>query len=287
MIYIKLSLLSLFCFILPHVCFSNTNLNDLPATSSHAAKIVDDEKVTNKVDQIQKPSSYFSIHAGRTISHNSKEIISSIKKLSIAIIGSKLEKFKFFVDVDDILKSIDKCEAKTDLQWLGSAALGYYIGNNGRFEFEATYFQGIMNSNANALRKSIQNAAETIPVDKALHEKVNALNCSGKISMYTLMPNLYYNFNIKNTLLSPYVGFGVGIMGAKLTFDKSDDNTERAPLKLPWVAYQAKLGFNYPLTSKAKISFGYRYFNIPLPEVDNNVDSIASHSIEAGLIFDF
>ncbi|MDD9331878.1 MAG: P44/Msp2 family outer membrane protein [Wolbachia sp.] len=260
---IRLSILTLsFYFIFPYSCFSATYLE-------------------NEQSKTQKHDFYLSLSCGRTILHNAQDILDSIKKLCKSDIKDRYPAVELFFG--HVLTSIDKCEAKTDFQWLGSMALGYYIRNNGRFEFEAAYFQGIIKSNSKHLKESLKALHEVISIEKSLLKNVDTINCSGKIGMYTIMPNLYYNPSIKNTSFAPYIGFGVGLMGAKLIFDQSDDNKERKSLKLPWIAYQVKLGFNYSLTQKAKMSFGYRYFNIPLPIVS----SIASHNVEVGIIFYF
>ncbi|WCR54351.1 MAG: hypothetical protein PG981_001373 [Wolbachia endosymbiont of Ctenocephalides orientis wCori] len=93
------------------------------------------------------------------------------------------------------------------------------------------------------------------------------------------MFNLYYNPTIKNIPFAPYVGIGVGPVNFKFA-SKLKDNIN---INLPWIAYQEKLGIAYFLIPECKISLGYRCFNIPVPVVD----SITTHNVEVGLIFNF
>jgi opacity protein-like surface antigen len=142
-------------------------------------------------------------------------------------------------------------DSTIDFQWLGSAALGYHVGGNGRVELEA------INSGMEIKKES--------KADKA--------------SLWAIMFNLYYSPTIKNTPFAPYVGIGVGPVNFRFASQLKD----KTNINLPWFAYQAKLGIAYSFIPELKISLGYRYVNTPL----FIVDSVATHNAEVGLIFNF
>ncbi|MDD9331642.1 MAG: P44/Msp2 family outer membrane protein [Wolbachia sp.] len=72
--------------------------------------------------------------------------------------------------------------------------------------------------------------------------------------------NVYHDFNIEETQLTPYVGIGTGVAKVKFL-----GKTRYA------LAYQTKLGINYPLTTQTQAFAGLRYFGILCNQFKNIV----------------
>lgn len=215
-------------------------------------------ELTSEIESLQdfaltgeekKRDFYFSVSGGKTHSSNPNAIMNGMS----AIINN----------IDNSMRADGKINrvymgfigpfngSTTDFQWLSSAALGYHVGGNGGVEFET------VNSSM----------------------KIKKTRDTREASLWAIMFNLYYNPTIKNIPFAPYVGIGVGPVNFKFA-SKLKDNIN---INLPWIAYQAKLGIAYSLIPEFKISLGYRCFNIPVPIVD----SITTHNVEVGLIFNF
>ncbi len=199
----------------------------------------------------KKRDFYFSISSGKTHYDNPNAVMNDVS----TIIG-KIDEIlgaggsdRGFTRVYDAFNPFK--DSTIDFQWLGSAALGYHVGGNGKIEFE------VINSSI----------------------KIKKVSDIKQASLWAIMFNLYYNPNIKNTPVAPYVGFGVG----PVNFRFASGLVENININLPWAAYQAKSGISYSFMPELKISLGYRYVNIPVLIVD----SVATHNIEAGLILNF
>lgn len=220
-------------------------------------------ELTSEIESLQdfaltgeekKRDFYFSVSGGKTHSSNPNAVVSDMNVITeeIVTIAKIVYENRADNEINAIHIKINPFKNSTiDFQRFGSAALGYHVGGNGKIEFEA------INSNMEIAKTSDTKEA----------------------SLWAIMFNLYYNPTIKNIPFAPYVGIGVGPVNFKFASElKGNVN-----INLPWFAYQAKLGIAYSFIPELKISIGYRCFNIPVPIAD----SVTTHNVEVGLIFNF
>ncbi|WP_253299858.1 porin family protein [Wolbachia endosymbiont of Chironomus riparius] len=144
-----------------------------------------------------------------------------------------------------------------DLRWLSSLSLGYYIGDNYKVELKA--FSSKMNLN--------------IPFNEKIHTLLSA-------SIYGLIPTLYYTYNIKNTPFNLYSGMGLGPAICEITMNIG---TQSLTSSIPFLTSQARIGIDYSLNQRTKISLGYRLFYMPMA----SILGVHTHNIETGLTFNF
>ncbi len=220
-------------------------------------------ELTSEIESLQdfaltgeekKRDFYFSVSGGKTHSSNPNAVVSSMNVITKEIANTVKVIYENRADgeINAMHTKINPFKDSTiDFQWLGSAALGYHVGGNGKIEFEA------INSNMKIINTSDTKEA----------------------SLWAIMSNLYYNPTIKNIPFTPYVSIGAGPVNFKFASELKDN----VNINLPWFAYQAKLGIAYSFIPELKISLGYRCFNIPIPIAD----SVATHNVEVGLIFNF
>lgn len=122
-----------------------------------------------------------------------------------------------------------------DNDWSGHVGLGYAFKNGFRLEGEGAYRQN-----------------EFSDID-------------GDATATAAMANVYYDFN-RDGAVRPYVGAGVG--GAKVEVESplvSFDDGDTV------VAYQGMAGIEVPLSRRASLDVGYRYFSAPDIAADGRV----------------
>ncbi|MCE3233257.1 MAG: hypothetical protein K0R98_1514 [Rickettsiaceae bacterium] len=102
-------------------------------------------------------------------------------------------------------------------------ALGHNVSDNFRTEIEGKY--------------------------RTDHFKLRGVYAKDRIDTITASFNGYYDFN-NTTVLAPYIGAGIGAT--------TDDDVRNVAF-----SYQLMAGVNYKLNDDDKISFGYRYFDVP------------------------
>jgi len=101
----------------------------------------------------------------------------------------------------------------------------------------------------------------------------------GDVSVITFMANGYYDFDMGNSPLSPYVGLGLGLVYAEVEFSSpffgsfKDDDTEGA--------YQVMAGIGYEISPTTVLTAGYRFFSI------FESDPIMVHDFSVGARFMF
>ncbi|MDN5247899.1 MAG: outer membrane beta-barrel protein [Wolbachia endosymbiont of Tyrophagus putrescentiae] len=231
---------------------------------SNISYIIRNQNIERNNQQKESPEKYgfyTGISGGKVFFDNSEIFIDGIKT-----IGEKIKNLveedsyfsafvkKFIVEqIDDI----NQFKGKVNFKWLGSTHLGYHVRENGRFDCEIMYSQINIENNG------------TPVFDKSA-------------SILGFLLNLYYNPRIKDTKFAPYVGLGIGPTVFRLK-RVSKPPLGPMPLNVPWFAYQAKLGVDYSIIPGTDIFFGYRYFSMPIPIVDD----IAAHNLEVGLRFNF
>jgi len=119
------------------------------------------------------------------------------------------------------------------------------------------------------------------------------------VSLRKYMFNLYYDFNVKDSKIKPYIGAGVGFyqseinslfpefFAGNLGLPTSGVNTTS---NFPF-AYQLKAGVNYEMTQRTELYVGYCFFHgesldfAAPPFGPFHPDGAATHSVELGLRF--
>ncbi len=232
--------------------------------------VLADESICNKFREYnekeiasvknKKLDFYVSANSGKIYYDNSETFVKGIQEIGKRILtlveSSHGSIIKNIVACE--IKSIQQFNGKIDFQWLNSISLGYYAGENGRVDFEATYS-----------KINIKNSNSTPIFDRSA-------------GIFAFLLNFYYNPSVQDTQFAPYIGLGIGPTVFRLKkINGSPQNS--MPLNVPWFAYQIKLGVDYSIIPEVKTFLGYRYFSIPVPIADD----ISTHNIEIGLIFNF
>lgn len=169
---------------LPYKCFTAVDLKD---QQQHVGTSATD--LENQLPEAKKYNMYCRASLGKISSHNFQNILDSIKHLLKQAAENKEDDLKSFIKPKFLKLMSDQADdfqPQADFEWIGSVALGLYIGNNGKFELEIAHSQG-------------------------------AIENSKKMSTYIIIPNLYCSPSIKDTPVIPHVGIGVGLIGVKLT----------------------------------------------------------------------
>ena len=172
--------------------------------------------------------------------------------------------------------SADSLNGKTTYTrgYSASLAVGYGVTDNVRVEAEA-------------LRNKVS-------IDTIMLPTVNGGNpqkAGGSVTSIAFMANAYYDFSM-DAPVRPYVGFGLG--RADVAINDSSvpgiSGTRDADQALAW---QAKLGFSYPLNDAVSATVGYRFFdtrNLSFTSKNGTnytTDGAKSHTFGIGLSYMF
>jgi opacity protein-like surface antigen len=158
---------------------------------------------------------------------------------------------------------------KTDTGFTGNVAIGTYLNDSARVEFEAGY-------NKSDLKSASVNGAGT--------------TADGDVTAVTGMLNGYYDF-APNCLLRPYVGLGLGAANVKynnthvggVAFTDDDDTV---------AAGQAMAGLKWQFSPHTAATVEYRYFRTADVSLDGAAGGstdvkYSSHNLTAGLQYKF
>lgn len=198
---------------------------------------------------------------------NTSEVLEKVAKFTHKVKVSELEgfareyysKIRGILVLPTILSSIRNTHI--DYKQLASVSLGSYIGDNYRLEFEV--FGSKINLN--------------VPFNGNMYTPLSTY-------LFGVIPTLYRDYNIKNTPFNLHFGMGYG--PAIFAVDIKDTNNESfipIPIPLPSLALKSKLGVDYSVNQRTKISLGYRFLYMPMI----SLLGITTHNIEAGLTFYF
>ena len=101
------------------------------------------------------------------------------------------------------------------------------------------------------------------------------------LSAWSYMANLYLDYEIVNTGVTPFLMGGLGLAsvhGDDGAGSKTDDSV---------FAWQVGAGLSFKAANKVNIDVSYRYFATEDATLGENTLSIASHNIIAGVRFEF
>ena len=114
----------------------------------------------------------------------------------------------------------------------------------------------------------------------------------GRVSTISSMLNGIFDFEAGK--LRPYVGGGLGIAHHEMDFQReiviSGSRFELRgtnSLSDTVLAYQAMIGVGYPLSDRADVHAGYRYFGTSKCEYDDTAVTYGAHNFEVGVRFRF
>ncbi|MFZ2225646.1 MAG: outer membrane beta-barrel protein, partial [Candidatus Deferrimicrobium sp.] len=112
----------------------------------------------------------------------------------------------------------------------------------------------------------------------------------GDTSSMALMVNAYYDFKMVSPTIVPYIGVGIG--GASISVDASDDVGQIVDDDDLVFAYQAMAGVGFAVNQQVTIDLGYKYFATSDPSFEaiggGTFDSeYSSHNVFLGLRYNF
>ncbi len=199
--------------------------------------------------------------------------------------------------------------------WVVGAALGYYLNENLRIEFEEAYRRFSIEGSARGQDTSrahlrlFDGGSFTGTFDVTEQAAFDA-EADGSRSAWSLMANLWHDFDLGS--VTPFVGAGVGIAYVDQEFealelpatssatlcDRPDPYPDACLAPAPvhrihetggtWAfAYQAAAGLGWDLGDSAILSAQYRFFGTAEPEIGNGQNSIQSHEILLGINIPF
>jgi len=91
-----------------------------------------------------------------------------------------------------------------------------------------------------------------------------AVTVDSDVSALSFMANGYYDHEMGNSPLTPYVGFGMGVVDSDLNVTGTSVGSETN------FAYQFMLGLGYGITPNVVMTGGYRYFGVADSVVPNS-----------------
>ena len=160
-----------------------------------------------------------------------------------------------------------------DTGFLLEGAVGYSYGNGVRAEFALGYRQN--------------------DLDEFEVPPVAPVSADGDFSAFTVMGNVYYDFDLDGTGgigsgVTPFVGAGIGAAfvetevrafgGVPLSAEDQDDTA---------FAWQIIAGLAYEISPDVTATVSYSYFATPDIDFDGVGYEYASHNILAGISMDF
>lgn len=107
-----------------------------------------------------------------------------------------------------------------------------------------------------------------------------------KMGISTYMVNAYYDFR-NSSIITPYVGIGVGLADIKLKFEDPADPDFNLSQSKTKFAYNVQAGFGIEVAKDVTIDIGYRYLEANSFKIGEG--KIASHTDEVsiGIRYDF
>lgn len=171
--------------------------------------------------------------------------------------------------------------------FIGTAAVGYGLGNGIRGELEASVRQATVNKLENSYQ--IDDGAGTV-------ENFNP-GPGGRVRTTSLMGNIIYD--VPTSIgVTPFVGAGVGGARVELRSFGPTGNSPTAPVGTTTTgskivpAYQGIAGVNYSVTDNISVGLTYRYFATDKASINSDAStptkiSIRDHSVTAGLTWSF
>jgi opacity protein-like surface antigen len=152
-------------------------------------------------------------------------------------------------------------------------------GNDDAIEYDAGYLingaVGLKNDN---VRMEAEVGYHRNSVDSSYYYGPNGAH----VSMWTFMANGYYDFELTNADVSPYVMAGLGVADASI----SDGNwgPESSSTEFAW---QLGAGVGIKTSANTMVDLGYRYLSPSDAEFDGAKVSLASSNFLAGIRYNF
>jgi len=163
-------------------------------------------------------------------------------------------------------------------------AVGHEISSGLRAELELGYRQADLDEFGGI---SVSGPGTSVPISVTLQ-------ADGDVGTLSLMANAVYGFEA--WALRPYIGAGLGLARhvaeidaltvsgvARVGLNDSGDDTV--------FAYQFMAGAGFPLSDKAEIRFGYRYFGTAAADFEGGGGTTeatyGTHNLEGGILYRF
>lgn len=152
-------------------------------------------------------------------------------------------------------------------------------GNDDAIEYDAGY---LINGAAGLKSDSVRLEAEVGYHRNSVDSSIYYDPIGAHVSMWTFMANGYYDFELSNGDVSPYVMAGLGIADASI----SDGNwgSESSSTEFAW---QVGAGIGLKTSSNTTVDFGYRYLSPSDAEFDGGKVSLASSNFLVGIRYGF
>ena len=110
------------------------------------------------------------------------------------------------------------------------------------------------------------------------HNKIAGVTANGGTNVYAFMANVYFDFDMINFQVVPYIGAGLGY--AHLTDSALAGSSDSV------FAYQGMAGLRYHFEENITFDFGYRYFGTT--EADSQFKKRwQSNLVNLGVTFNF
>lgn len=192
--------------------------------------------------------------------------------------------------------------------WAIGAAVGFDLANAVRAELEVAYRGGFdvenhayIDAYANMWSGTFWHTGGFIGSSSTQISTRLRIDTEGHASAWSLMANLWYDFALPNTKVTPFIGGGLG--AANLTLESSarlagtiqtySGSTRTLSFasnfdEHAWVfAYQFGAGLAYDLSNGATLSAQYRYFGTAEANFGPTELQVESHNFLIGLSFQF
>ena len=115
-------------------------------------------------------------------------------------------------------------------------------------------------------------------------EKETRVKPEGDFSTVSLMANGIYSFDLEG--FRPYAGLGLGLAKHSAEIDTAIGVGGTGEARV--FAYQVLAGVGYPLSDRAEVLLGYRYFGTAEGDYGQGVSMVpANHNFEVGLLYSF
>jgi opacity protein-like surface antigen len=168
---------------------------------------------------------------------------------------------------------MDEGEFTFDTGFGVTAAFGNAFDHGLRVEVEFGY-------RINDIDEAEGTYSEFNPYGNKVYEKDYFGSLSGEVMTSSLMLNIFYEF-LPRSLVSPFVGAGIGIANVIGDIDYYDDENDTV------FAYQLAAGVAFALNQNLKLDLQYRFFATEDPDFRGLETEYLTHNLMAGLRFTF
>ncbi len=190
-----------------------------------------------------------------------------------------MKRFLMFMMFAAIMMATSAQAAKGQMYFAGNFAFGILTDSEAaavEISFDPGFgFIGAVGYDMGEIRVEGEIGYRLFDIDERTIPPSPPISTDGDFKALTFMVNGYYDIEMPNSPLTPYVGFGLGFV------DNEIDVTGVGSASEEEFAYQVMLGLGYEISPNTVLTAGYRFFGF------TNNEGAYTHELNLGARFMF